>query len=91
MSTPKTFGNQRKILLAASGVAAVFSFGCSSNHPEARWSRPVETVEISRPADDNQALAAADRLGRIIFGNTPTVAEPKLPSHWTVAKVTASH
>jgi len=91
MSTSKRLSTQRTILLAASGLAALLSFGCSSTHPEALWSDATQTTKESASANNSQVLAAADRLGQIVFGNTSAVAEPKLPTHWTVAKATESH
>ena len=82
--------NKRLVMpLAGMGLAAMLSLGCSSAaQQQAAWSTPADH---SASANAAWSLAAADGLGRIVFGGTPTVAEPKLPANWMLAEASKTH
>ncbi len=74
--------------LVGVGLLAVFSFGCSTTgQKQAAWSTASERSAL---ADVSWSLAAADGLGRVVFGGT-TVADPKLPANWMLAEATQKH
>lgn len=82
MTNDTQTGIQRKLSLAVIGIVTIMSIGCSSSQNSSTWSRSTPT--------DGQSLAAADRLGMLVFGSSAVAAEPKLPAHWTLAEASST-
>ena len=64
--------------------------GCSAGQEQAGWTDLIQAADRSA---DRQApqLAASDRLGQIVFGEATAVANPQIPSHWSLAEADSRH